>query len=90
MKSRACCDPFKSHSKKKIAGLRQVTERFVLEHPSLYLTGAHSLCTGKKISQLSPEKIFSTSESSSSDPEVQGPSTSSAHQDVFCATKYRH
>ncbi len=54
-----------------------------MEHPSLYLTGAHSLCTGKKISQLSPEKIFSTSEISSSDPEVQGPSTSYAHQDVF-------
>ncbi|XP_071789036.1 tryptophan--tRNA ligase, cytoplasmic-like isoform X1 [Asterias amurensis] len=87
IKSRACCDPFKSHSKKKVAGLRQVSERFMLEHPSLHLTRAHSLCTGcrKKITQLSPEQVFSRSEKSSSDPEVKGPPSalSAHHQDVF-------
>ncbi|XP_038055996.1 uncharacterized protein LOC119727987, partial [Patiria miniata] len=87
LKNTSCCDPFKCHSKRKTVGLREVSERFVVEHPSLNLSRAQTLCTGcrKKLSKLPPELTILTSGSSgeTTDSEVPGPSRSPTHRDVF-------
>lgn len=46
---KSCCNPFKSHSKKIVRGLRNVTERTMTLHPSLHFQSGDQLCPNCRI-----------------------------------------